>query len=446
MVVGDAANDGFKDYPDDFERQPSGSDPFAVEHNPNTHSSMVIVPVKLRDQASEITLSLRPNGLEYIQMEADPMLTAALDTLARANKLSTETIALVRQRLEGRTIPLSGDASLLVVHVATSGLMMRAVGPNQTATHGHSWNPIAHSDQNVQGYPLKRLMAGFAPLLFHWRYSPVKLLNLWIPIQPVKCQPLVLMDAATIAQSNQLHYHIYAKDKFLGERLNDCWVFTHNSSQQWWWRSNFGNPESENVTDAVLFSTLHTPHTSTTLPGEELLQPLWHGLRLIGQKAQAKAQTIDTGAVDTVGTGTAPRLSCGEVSELLLQTQQAADSVRHALLWDADPDVKEPLTPPVRDTMRQLLDMHESIKNTCGSADNDTTTAAVQHDVQHDVHAYALEAHAVTDRVIRKSLEMRLVAIQMPSRADTARALFLFAAIAASFGLTRDLFGSANRA
>jgi hypothetical protein len=462
-VTGDATEDGFRIYPDDFEREPLGTNPFAVEHNPNTHSSMVTELVDLWDQANESSVpALRANGFEFISMAQDPIFTAALRALAKANKLSTETMALIRQRLEGRRLSFSGESSLLILHVAKSGLMMRAVGPNQTATHGHSWNPIAHSDQNVQGLPLTHLMAGLAPFLFNWQYSPVLLLNLWVPIQPIKCQPLVLMDKTSVAQENRLHYHIYARDEILGERLNDCWTFTHNASQHWWWQSNLGDPNNTPaapratpaVTHGVLFSTLHTPHTSTTLPGEELIQPLWHVLRQIGQKALAEdidsgqaiqAAEADDAAHTVVMNRSQPELKCTDIGELLRLSQQAADNVRAGLLSvsvagrkvdidipqplsaplaDSSPDLTE-IPQPVREMVIEMLGMHEKLKSVCSVATSEGTSEVLR--------GHMLEAHAITERAIRKSLEMRLVAIQLPSPAAAVQVLLLGVAFAASF-------------
>eukprot|EP00746_Dinoflagellata_sp_MGD_P049052 gnl/MRDRNA2_/MRDRNA2_222096_c0_seq1.p1 gnl/MRDRNA2_/MRDRNA2_222096_c0~~gnl/MRDRNA2_/MRDRNA2_222096_c0_seq1.p1 ORF type:complete len:299 (-),score=26.04 gnl/MRDRNA2_/MRDRNA2_222096_c0_seq1:39-878(-) len=246
--------------------------------------------------------------------------------------------------------------------------MMRTVGPNKTATHGHSWNPMTHGDQNVHGYPLNTLLLGFAPFLFHWDYSPVLLLNLWIPVQAVKCQPLILMDIATLAASNKLHYHIYAKDEMLGERLNDCWTFTHNVSQRWWYHSAF------NSSHAALFSTLQTPHTSTTLPGEDVVQALWQGLRLIGQRAMNKAA-----------------LSCEDITDLLKQNQQVAEQV-----------VSDNVPKPVFDSFADLLEIHRRFMIECSSPDVNVAYLASQ-------------LQDVVEKNIRKSLEMRLVAIHLPS-------------------------------
>ena len=76
--------------------------------------------------------------------------------------------------------------------------------------------------QSVHGQPLRALLYGLAPLLFA-PYSPLVLLNVWMPAQRVVAQPLVIMDTGTLNASDQLHYHIHASDR-LGSRLNDCWV------------------------------------------------------------------------------------------------------------------------------------------------------------------------------------------------------------------------------
>ena len=152
--------------------------------------------------------------------------------MAKTNTLTVDTAAWLQSYFTFKTVALRDGSGLIIVYVPDSGLMLRAVGPNGTAVHGHSWNPAAHGDQNVYGEPILHLTRGFAPYLFHgpWNFisrrSPILLLNLWQPVQAVRVQPLVLMDTRTLRAEHQLKYHIHAKDENIGERLNDCWYVT----------------------------------------------------------------------------------------------------------------------------------------------------------------------------------------------------------------------------
>ena len=104
------------------------------------------------------------------------------------------------------------------------------------------------------------------------------------------------MDLTSLDTERSRHqYHIYANDS-LGERLNDCWAFTHDESQHWF--SLLG--EEWNASTAAVFHTTRTPHTSAPLPGEEISGPLW----TLSEAASALRRSLADGSeLDCEGWG-----------------------------------------------------------------------------------------------------------------------------------------------
>jgi hypothetical protein len=133
-----------------------------------------------------------------------------------------------------------------------------------------------HADQDVEGTPLRQILRGAAPWLFHHDSpdrrnlrSPIHLINLWIPLEQAT-RPLALMDRRTLdRKAHQLRYGL-PTDDFLRRRedmrINDIWTFLHDPRQQWYFTSSMP------ANTAYVFETLGTPHGSFILPGEALAE------------------------------------------------------------------------------------------------------------------------------------------------------------------------------
>jgi hypothetical protein len=227
-------------YPDDFDLQAP---------NPNTHISAVRIPVYLEaHDHKKILPTLQQNGVQFSNLTAQlPGLQRVLQRLANATartgseRLDDEHVAAVRQVFEWSLLRLTDHSSLTILHAEPAGIITRSTGRGvqfhegsggiHRTSRGQFWKLMIHGDQDVHGSPIRELLWGLAPLLFA-RASPLKLLNVWMPVQRVRVQPLVVMDLASLNESDRLHYHIHSSDR-LGARLNDCWTFTHRPEQRW---------------------------------------------------------------------------------------------------------------------------------------------------------------------------------------------------------------------
>jgi hypothetical protein len=287
-------------YPDDFNLSLP---------NPNAHSTAVLerVVVDLHDRQRPAP-TLAGAGVEFVDLRHLPGLTDLLHNLVHeagigSMRLQPSRVAALHHAFLLRSVQLHSPSAwqsgwLLFLHAEPSGMFSRFVGPGgqflEEDTVGSSFIPFVHGDQNVHGSPIQELFWGAAPALLSRTWSPLRLLNVWMPAQRVVAQPLVLMDDSTLNESaSRLEYHIYANDG-LGERLNDCWTYLFDARTQRW--LTHGLPWD--MGRAAVFHTLYTPHSSFALPGEtRRTAPLWMRLR---EARRCVQQLMATGA-DSLG-------------------------------------------------------------------------------------------------------------------------------------------------
>jgi len=297
-----------------------------------------------------------------------------LMTIRDEDRISDASAAAIRASLNGTHLRLANGRRLRVEHVADDGLIHRRGGPNgldvnpggMDGANGHNAAPTIHADQDVFGTPLKQLMKGGAPQLFRHQTPDARnddasmfLLNLWIPIQQIT-RPLVLMDRRTLDQRrHQLRYGLPVTrflDRDEASRVNDIWTFLPDPAQKWHFRSVMG-PHA-----GYVFDTLGEPHGSCMLPGEDALEQLYLGLDRACEAALA----------------------------------EDVDALRRIA---AEPplDLPDVTTAPIREAWLRmtglLREAGAQTSEICASSD-----------------AWCARAHAAMDAVIRKSIEMRLVA------------------------------------
>jgi hypothetical protein len=322
---------------------------------------------------------LRVHGFAHADLSRLPELQAALARVRVAGHLSDVDAAQIRRRLQRRSLPLSGGARLRLLHIAREGFFMRRAGPNgrrvddagpRTGHNGHDAATAVHADQDVDGTPLRQILRGTAPLLFHHdspdrsnHRSRLFLINLWIPLDQVT-RPLALMDKRTLdRRAHQLRYGL-PTDTFLQRskdmQVNDIWTFLHDDRQQWY----FGSEMDSNT--AYVFETLGSPHGSFIIPGEELAD-----LR--------RQQLVD--ALDAV--------------------KRRDEAAATRALTDPGEDPRpEPATPSLR---RAITAMEALIAE--GRAHTSELCRA------EGPTPWSTRATAAADHVVRKSLEMRVVAL-----------------------------------
>lgn len=329
---------------------------------------------------------LEEAGFETIDLSCNIALQQALRTVRDADHMSDPAAATIREALTGATFELTGGKRLRVEHVADEGLINRRSGPNgidvnpggMDGANGHGGAKHVHGDQDVYGTPLRQMMHGGAPEMFRHitpdgrnDHSDTFLLNLWIPLHaPV--QPLALMDRRTLdARRHQLLYGLPVEgflERDEDESVNDIWTFLHDDDQRWYVCSDMGPDRG------YVFDTLGSPHGAAVLPGEEELAALFRSLARACDALQAGQEV----AVET------------------LVPQHPA----------AEPPTGTTAT--IRDAWRRMSDLVDE--------------AATVLIGQSDADEWVTRARAAMDAVIRRSVEMRLVATLLidPSPGENA--------------------------
>ncbi len=317
---------------------------------------------------------LEQAGFQTVDLSGLSGLQQALETVRREDRVSEAAADAIRASLQGAALDLGMGRRLKIEHVADDGLIQRRAGPNgldvnpggMDGANGHGGAPAIHGDQDVFGTPLRQMMNGSAPDLFRHQTpdarndtSSLFLLNLWIPIQQIT-RPLVLMDRRTLdAKRHQILYGLPVT-RFL-ERddemsVNDIWTFLPDPAQTWYFRSEMGPDQG------YVFDTLGEPHGACILPGEDALE--------------TSSQRLDD-ACAAVHDGDADALR-----------QIAASPV---------PALPEVTTAAIRGAWQEMGSLLQE-------------AAAGADAICADGEAWTVRARQAIDRVIRKSVEMRLVA------------------------------------
>ncbi len=333
--------------------------------------------IEVRDCAAleGFTPDLVEHGFARADLSGDAELQAVLERVRAAARLAPEDEQAIRDRLAGARLPLGGGRFAEVSYIAPEGFLLRTPGPNglqeqpgkgAPGTAGLDGARGVHADQDVGGTPLRELMDGQAPRLFHHDSpdgrnadSTLHLLNVWIPLEQAT-RPLALMDGRTLDRKRHQARFGLKVDRLLGREseraVNHVWAFVHDGAQRWYFDSEMG-PES-----AWVFETLSAPHVSLMLPGEDA----------------AEARHGQLGAVlDAVEAGDAEALA------------RAARKER------ADPD---PSTPA-------------SLRRAIAAMDALLEDAATRPDAlcAGEASGFAERARRAQQAVVRKSIEMRAV-------------------------------------
>jgi hypothetical protein len=317
---------------------------------------------------------LEQGGFETIALSASARLQEALAIVRDEDRVSDAVAEALRASLNGAHFRIASGRSLKIQHVADEGLIQRRAGPNGLdvnpggidGANGHGAARTIHADQDVFGTPLRQLMDGAAPRLFRHQTpdarnddSSLFLLNLWIPIQQIT-RPLVLMDRRTLDQKrHQLRYALPVTrflDRDEARSINDIWTFLPDPAQEWYFRSFMRSDQG------YVFDTLGEPHGACILPGEGALEQLY----------------LDLGrAREAIAAADADVLRGVAGPELPALPEVTTKPIREAWLR---------MTELLREARRQAAELCTSGEPWCS------------------------RARAAMDAVIRKSIEMRLVA------------------------------------
>ncbi|MDX1511701.1 MAG: hypothetical protein R3249_10155 [Nitriliruptorales bacterium] len=348
---------------------------------PGHRARTVSEPVRPQDLAAHVcdiedldatggATALTTHGFESMRVPDRRGLHRQLRTVRDGGRMGDEDIRAIRRGLTGARLRSSDGSTLLIVHVAGEGVILRNAGPNNLplGVPGEAENPdgaaVIHADQDPLGRPFHQITKGMGRRIFrhesidtHNRRSPLLLVNLWMPLQQAT-RPLTLMDTRTLDRArDQLHYELPTQgilDREDEDDINDIWWFRHDPAQRWFFRSATG------LGDAWVFDTLSTPHGAFNVPGEEVAA---EGHRLVGD------------AIVAVEAG-----------------QPVAAS--------APLDVEAAATPALRGAIAELQTVLDE--------------APARGDRQ--ATAWLGRARRARDAVIRKSIEVRAVAVRLPGR------------------------------
>lgn len=333
--------------------------------------------------AAGTTPDLLRQGFAHADLSGRAGLQSALERVRTSGRLAVADVTEIRRHLIGRRLALGDGRELCVLFMAREGFFMRRAGPNGMAIprepgpegiNDHDAAIAVHADQDVDGTPLRQILRGAAPWIFRHdgpagsrSRSPLLLINVWIPLEQVT-RPLALMDISSLdRRAHQLRYGlvtdgILQRDE--SRRVNDIWVFRHHASQRWYFTSEI------DASTAYVFATLGTPHGSIILPGED--------------RAEARYQAL-TAAVDAVRRRDEPA------------AVRCLSDAEGGRAWS------EPATAPLR---RAITKMEELLAE--GRARG---SALCRGEGAED---WCARASAAAERVVRKSLEMRAVALLLP--------------------------------
>ncbi len=257
-------------------------------------------------------LNLETMGFDTIDLSGNTALQARLEQVRQAGKLNEADIKAIRHHLLGKAFTLTTGKRLRLLYIAPEGFIIRKAGPNglivdpdeeMTEMNGHDGALAVHGDQDVFGTPVKQILKGFAPMLFRHntpdgcnRLSPFFLVNMWIPLQQIT-RPLTLMDRRSLdSRKHQLRYALPI-DSFLerdeDRQLNDIWTFLHSENQQWHFSSEM------NAKRAYVFDTLGLAHGASILPGEDIAEQFYKQLQAVQQAILTGDKTAITAAAKT---------------------------------------------------------------------------------------------------------------------------------------------------
>lgn len=333
---------------------------------------------KVRDLSApgQSPSKFRSMGFEAINFAGAEPLQTLLAELNKAGEISPLQAKQLRKSLRGSVFPMAEGRCLKMLQIAPEGLIMRTAGPNglkldpdaeMSEMNGHDAALAIHGDQDVRGTPLKQIMRGFAPWIFRHQtpdgsnyVSPVVLVNLWIPLQQIT-RPLTLMDRSTLRSTeHQLRYAL-PTDSFLDREkdtsVNDIWSFLHDDAQRWYFHSDMSHDQ------AYIFDTLGEPHGSFILPGEDVAEFYYLQLRKV-RNAVCR----------------------GELQK------------RPAFLAR---DLPVDTTAPLRKAIHNMAGLLASVP--------------VEHMERAAVNSWLARSELAMDAVVRRSLEMRVVALWLPN-------------------------------
>lgn len=151
-----------------------------------------------------------------------------------------------------------------------AGFVIRKGGPEGSKLPGSGFDMVAqrvHIDQDLDGEPL--LSMG---LNWIFKLPFMYMVNIWSPLHDIRMRPMAFADRRTIhVESDVVRYRANSTQNAggrLGSFRSDRLMSLYSERHQWYWYPNvrFGQ--------AIAFDTSNVPHSSFSIPGEELLSTI----------------------------------------------------------------------------------------------------------------------------------------------------------------------------
>jgi hypothetical protein len=258
----------------------------AKTHSRNYSEASEVVDFKscdLHDCSSrDYAIDYHKAGFDALSLKENQALQDVLRKVKQQGWLEKSDQKNIKQSLIGKSYRLSNGKRLRIFYVANEGLIIRSSGPNgMQIKHGEAVPKnsrqaaalLIHGDQDVYGFPVKKILKGGAPWIFNHRspdgsnkISPFNLVNIWIPLQQIT-MPLCLMDRSTLDKDrHQLRMEISVEEvleRDKNESRNDIWSFLYDEKQQWYFHSDMSYDK------AYVFDTLGMAHGAAILLGEK---------------------------------------------------------------------------------------------------------------------------------------------------------------------------------
>mmetsp|Transcript_5399 Transcript_5399/g.7050 ORF Transcript_5399/g.7050 Transcript_5399/m.7050 type:complete len:456 (-) Transcript_5399:243-1610(-) len=241
-------------------------------------SNMDLINVEIKDVAGrEHEYTFLEHGFEYVKLK--PSIMPIFSRISEKGLEGTRVGPVVEEgtfakgeepledilakALQGWDVfNLDG---LVVLNLRCSGFVIRKGGPLGIPVNGTGFDMVAHRvhiDQDLEGDPLKSMGLTW---LFHLPF--IEMLNVWTPLKTPRMRPLAVMDVRTVNPLYTLRYRANSTRNAggkIGSFQSDRLMTMYHKGQDWYWNSNmtFG--------DALVFYTGRNPHTSFTIPGEDI--------------------------------------------------------------------------------------------------------------------------------------------------------------------------------
>jgi hypothetical protein len=119
--------------------------------------------------------SLDTTGFDTVDLSGLDALQALLQEIRAANCITDEQITRVRRALLGKTFRLSNGKKLRILFIAGEGTILRRAGPNglkvnpeepMNENNSQDGAQAVHGDQDVRGTPVRQILRGTGPLIF----------------------------------------------------------------------------------------------------------------------------------------------------------------------------------------------------------------------------------------------------------------------------------------